>query len=199
MDLRKVYNAIAIHFSATRYKTWPCVDYFFQKYVAKNSYILDAGCGNGKNINTKHLFECCDISEEFLKIVNEKYSTGLTQCQLQNLPYRKSCFDHIICVAVLHHLKTPQLRVNILNNMIDCLQPGGYLLLTNWAFENNKYSSTQDCFIPFKNKQGQILANRYYHLFQKNELISLFSYTSFKIIEFYNEYNNWIIIAKKTF
>lgn len=42
-----VYNAIASHFSASRYKEWPRIAAFVQS-LSPFSLVADAGCGNGK-------------------------------------------------------------------------------------------------------------------------------------------------------
>ncbi|KEG12726.1 tRNA methyltransferase [Trypanosoma grayi] len=43
----KVYDAIATHFSSTRYKAWPKVQAFIES-LPKYSMVADVGCGNGK-------------------------------------------------------------------------------------------------------------------------------------------------------
>ena len=196
-SIRKVYNNIANEFSATRYKQWPCVERFYKEYTKPGNYILDAGCGNGKNMVSGYFYECCDISENFLEISKEKNkNAGLVHCYLENLPFRERCFDHIICIAVLHHLKDSKLRQTALKLLERSLRSGGYICITNWAFENNKYSDIQDCYIPFRNSKNQILDTRYYHLFTENELEMLLSETNLQIIEKYNEHNNWIYILQ---
>ena len=47
--VQQVYEAIAPHFSATRYKRWPIVESFI-KNLPKGSFGCDFGCGNGKNL-----------------------------------------------------------------------------------------------------------------------------------------------------
>lgn len=47
--VQQVYEAIAPHFSATRYKRWPIVEKFIKNLPA-NSFGCDFGCGNGKNL-----------------------------------------------------------------------------------------------------------------------------------------------------
>ena len=47
--VQQVYEAIAPHFSATRYKRWPIVEKFI-KSIPKGSFGCDFGCGNGKNL-----------------------------------------------------------------------------------------------------------------------------------------------------
>ena len=47
--VQKVYEAIASHFSSTRFKRWPVVDKFISSLSA-GSFGCDFGCGNGKNL-----------------------------------------------------------------------------------------------------------------------------------------------------
>jgi len=199
MNLQKSYNCISKEFSSTRHTKWPCVNKFFDDYVSPKSFLLDAGCGNGKNISQKHYFEVCDITEGFLDIVKNKYNNvGIVQSNVQQLPYVSNKFDHVICVAVIHHLNTEELRIKAIHELIRCTKPNGKILITNWAFENNKFE-TQDCFIPFKSKSGEILTQRYYHLFTEYELPKYISaLNNCNLIEYYNEYNNWIGIIEKT-
>ncbi len=46
-NVHRVYNAIAPHFSATRYKPWPLVEQFLST-LPVGSVGADLGCGNGK-------------------------------------------------------------------------------------------------------------------------------------------------------
>ncbi|KAL7414551.1 hypothetical protein BDY24DRAFT_385611 [Mrakia frigida] len=46
-NVHDVYNQIATHFSATRYKPWPTIQQFLLS-IPPGSLGLDAGCGNGK-------------------------------------------------------------------------------------------------------------------------------------------------------
>ena len=51
-----MYDEIAPHFSETRHTPWPKVKHFVEN-LQPGSFLLDAGCGNGKylNINKKLL------------------------------------------------------------------------------------------------------------------------------------------------
>jgi len=46
-NVHKVYNAIAGHFSSTRYSVWPKVREFMES-IPSGSIVADVGCGNGK-------------------------------------------------------------------------------------------------------------------------------------------------------
>ena len=45
--MRDVYDAIASHFSATRFAVWPRVREFIEGLPA-GAVVADVGCGNGK-------------------------------------------------------------------------------------------------------------------------------------------------------
>jgi tRNA (uracil-5-)-methyltransferase TRM9 len=47
--VQQVYEAIAPHFSSTRYKRWPLVEGFIEN-LPIGSFGCDFGCGNGKNL-----------------------------------------------------------------------------------------------------------------------------------------------------
>lgn len=52
--VQQVYEAIAPHFNATRYKRWPIVEKFI-KNIGKGSFGCDFGCGNGKNLENENI------------------------------------------------------------------------------------------------------------------------------------------------
>lgn len=47
--VHQVYDEIALHFSATRYKPWPVIEKFVNN-LKDASVGIDVGCGNGKNM-----------------------------------------------------------------------------------------------------------------------------------------------------
>jgi alkylated DNA repair protein alkB family protein 8 len=66
--VKESYNQIAKDFDRTRYNHWGSVKRFINS-LPSNSLILDAGCGNGKNMLFENMqFIGCDISEELVKI-----------------------------------------------------------------------------------------------------------------------------------
>jgi hypothetical protein len=48
-----VYDAIASHFSSTRFAVWPKVRAFLEG-LAPGSVVADVGCGNGKYLGVRH-------------------------------------------------------------------------------------------------------------------------------------------------
>ena len=129
-----MYSEIATEFSNTRTRPWPCVETF----LANRSHgsLLDAGCGNGRNmIYAQELgfraigFDVCD---EFVDICKRR---GLSVYQ-QSIETRIcESYDAILCIAVLHHLRSDKARQEALCNLYSALTPGGAMLITVWSFE----------------------------------------------------------------
>ncbi len=207
-----IYNQIAKSFDTTRNHIWPKNRTFFNNLCqdpTKNTKILDAGCGNGRNMI--YLIEngCtdvngCDVSDEFVKICTEK-KLSVQQENLLNMSYNDNTFDHIICIAVIHHLSKDERRIQAISELVRVVKPGGTILIQVWALEQ-KFSkiiySEKDVMIPWKRRYHgfeKMDAERYYHLFEKNELETLCSSIKGVIIkESYDEHDNYGIILEKT-
>ncbi|MBK8787914.1 MAG: class I SAM-dependent methyltransferase [Chitinophagaceae bacterium] len=109
--------------------------------------ILDAGCGNGRNMhwflhNGYHIIGI-DISEVAIAQLKSNYP-GLPEdkaavCALNHMPFADNHFDHIICSAVLHFANSVADFNCMFTEMIRVLKPGGSLFLrmtTDIGIEN---------------------------------------------------------------
>ena len=193
-----VYNSIGDHFSATRGYKWQCVKDFLEN--KDGLHILDAGCGNGKNMLNKNIkFTGCDASKKMVEIcLNRGLDT--TECDITNLNYDDNKFDHTMCVAVIHHLSNIKRRENAISELIRVTKQNGTIMITAWCsdleiskpvfknWELQKRYSNDNTVKEFK---------RFYYLFSKTEFINLFDKFNIEILNFYEEKNNWIIIIKK--
>ncbi|XP_004515648.1 tRNA (carboxymethyluridine(34)-5-O)-methyltransferase [Cicer arietinum] len=130
-----VYDAIAPHFSSTRFAKWPKVASFLSS-LPSGSLILDAGCGNGKYLgfNQNCFFIGCDISPSLIKICLDRGHEVLV-ADAVNLPYRTGFGDAAISIAVLHHLSTENRRRKAIEELIRVVKKGGLVLITVWAVE----------------------------------------------------------------
>lgn len=138
--VHRVYDAIAPHFSSTRYAKWPKVASFLSS-LPLGSLVLDAGCGNGKYLgyNPNCSFIGCDISAQLIKICNERGHEVLV-ADAVNLPYRTGFGDAAISIAVLHHLSTENRRKKAIEELIRVVKKGGLVLITVWAVEQEDKS-----------------------------------------------------------
>lgn len=138
--VHRVYDAIAPHFSSTRFAKWPKVAAFLES-LPSGSVILDAGCGNGKylGLNPSCFFIGCDISDPLIKICSDKGQEVLV-ADAVNLPYREGFGDSAISIAVLHHLSTENRRKKAIEELVRVVKPGGFVLITVWAAEQEDKS-----------------------------------------------------------
>ncbi|KAH8117374.1 S-adenosyl-L-methionine-dependent methyltransferase [Phellopilus nigrolimitatus] len=159
-----VYNAIAPHFSSTRYKPWPVVVSFLAS-LPVGSVGLDAGTGNGKYLivptekEGEHWTIGLDRSVRLLDIA--KHAGGKErECVLGDALetcWKDGAFDYAISIATIHHLSTPERRkksIQVKNqvrhssdiiiltySLLRCLSPSnGRALIYVWATEQDSLS-----------------------------------------------------------
>lgn len=115
--------------------------------------VLDYGCGSG-NL-TKHLIDLglyvisADISDNFLKLIKEKYGhTGMVETlkingeDLSNVENNR--FDFVATYSVLHHIPD---YLKTIEEMIRVTKPGGIIYLDHEA--NEAYWSKQKEYAEF--------------------------------------------------
>tara|TARA_R110002012_G_scaffold174278_1_gene339141 strand:+ start:1783 stop:2370 length:588 start_codon:yes stop_codon:yes gene_type:complete len=117
------------------------VDIYIIDQILKNRYlsnqsILDAGCGKGRNLkwfyHNGFKIYGNDIDSDFLAFAKAKYPKSedhFINGTLDNLPYRDSSFDHIICCAVLHFANSEKQFKAMFAELIRVLKSDGTLLI----------------------------------------------------------------------
>ena len=180
-------------FSKTRYSIWDSVKKFSENFK-KDSIVLDAGCGNGKNMN--YLKDKCEIigidsCKNFVTLCKER-QLNVLESNILNLPFEDNTFDYIISIAVIHHLKTDTERYKAIDELLRVLKPNGKMLVTVWAYESDKFSENKnfkigDNIVKFNNN------NRYYYIFNKEKLIKFLSRYNSNI---YWDKGNWNVEIK---
>ncbi|KAJ5272854.1 hypothetical protein N7478_007979 [Penicillium angulare] len=212
-NVHEVYQHIAQHFSATRYKPWPIVEQYLQN-LPPGAIGLDVGCGNGKNlmVNRNVFIIASDRSENLAQIARQHQPHTAVVADILHLPHRDAQFDFAICIAVVHHLSTPERRVQAIAEIIRTVkpgsgtQPGGTVLIYAWALEQ-KHSrrgwdkgDQQDIMVPWVRKtpsapNGTQTFNRYYHLFEEGELERDIEKAGGQVVTSGYEKDNWWAIA----
>eukprot|EP00768_Dysnectes_brevis_P004160 gnl/Dysnectes_brevis/2969_a3656_954.p1 GENE.gnl/Dysnectes_brevis/2969_a3656_954~~gnl/Dysnectes_brevis/2969_a3656_954.p1 ORF type:complete len:304 (-),score=24.72 gnl/Dysnectes_brevis/2969_a3656_954:24-866(-) len=154
--VHEVYDVIASNFSHTRYNPWPAVANFL-KTLPVGSTLLDCGCGNGKyfSVNPSLVITGIDFSVELAAIAAEKHPhTSVLHANILKLPFKSNSFDAIISIAVIHHLSTPERRLDAFKEIERVLKPGGRALITVWAHGQKSrslpLSTTPDSLVPWK-------------------------------------------------
>ena len=198
----KPYSQIAEHFDKTREYLWKGIKEFIQS-TDDNSLLLDAGCGNGKNMLVKNRVNCIgfDFCESNNQICSKK-GLDVSTINIKMIPYRDSIFDHSFTVAVLHHIEKEIDRVKAINELVRVTKPGGTIFIQVWSADipkNKKFikiNDNNDYFITWEVEKGYVL-KRFYHLFTRDEFTELLQQTSgVKLVDVNEELGNWWGILK---
>ena len=195
MNVKNFYNSNSNDFSNTRHSIWDVVKKF-NRSINPKSNILDAGCGNGKNMvylqNQGHNMTGIDFSDGLLEICKQK-NLNVHNSDIRNLPFNDSTFDYVISIAVIHHLNTEEDRIKAINELLRVTKKGGKVLFTMWALEQDNLSKRKmilgDNYIPFKG------ITRYYHIYNKDGVINLTN--TFKVDDIFYDKSNWNVILVK--
>ena len=201
--VKNIYEEIANHFENTRKGYyWKSIKEFILT-IPINSFILDSGCGNGKHMLLRNNESCIgfDFCVNNMKICKNKQLEVLVN-DIKYIPFRDNIFDITLCVAVLHHLESEQNRMQAIRELSRVTKLNGIIYIQVWSSDVKKdkkfikINNNNDYFVTwFVNKDRNI--KRYYHLFDKDELINLCKKCNLEICQIILEFNNLIIIAKK--
>jgi alkylated DNA repair protein alkB homolog 8 len=157
--VQNVYEAIAPHFSATRFAIWPKVKAFIDS-LPPGSIVADVGCGNGKYFGVRRdIFVIgSDRSPGLAGVANQRLSVKSIKggCSMEHkaarlgdlradvfaadgmhLPFKDGSCDGVLCIAVLHHISSVQRRVQFLEELRRILKPGGRAIITVWVSEQS--------------------------------------------------------------
>jgi tRNA (uracil-5-)-methyltransferase TRM9 len=196
LHVHNVYDKIAKHFDQTRYKPWPGVEQFLLS-IEPGSFVLDVGCGNGKYLGIRD--DCamygCDPCASLVDIAQSKYPKAeLVVANGLSLPYKNASMDVVISIAVLHHLSTIEARRQFLSEIKRVMRVSG--LLTVWSYDAVMpswipMSTKGDYMVPWHNKEDGKVYERYYHVFDRDELCVLFA--GINITHIVEEKQNWYI------
>ena len=150
--------------------------------------VLDSGCANGRLLEVlrdkKVDYFGVDISKRLIEIAKEKYPQAKFQvADALSLPFPNNYFDKIYSISVLHNIPSPEFQLQYLKEARRVLKPGGLLILRVWDFWKRKAAlrliskytflkligrsklDFKDVFVPWKDSEGKILIQRYFHCF----------------------------------
>ncbi len=98
--------------------------------------ILDAGCGNGRNMNwflqNNYTIFGIDKNEEIISQLKNKHPEAaerITVSTVEETNFPDDFFDHIICSAVLHFAGSTLHFEKMLSELVRILKPGGSLFI----------------------------------------------------------------------
>ena len=205
-----VYNNIANHFEHTRQYRWNWIDEFVYSIPysddkdERTSTIYDIGCGTGRNMTgydsqITHRFIGVDSCPKFVELCKSK-GLECVESSMTELPFEDETADAIVCIAAFHHLSTVERRIKALEEMARVMRYGSKLLLSVWSKTQPK--KTKRVFEEYGdnmvlwNKYGEIF-QRYYYIFQLDELCDLFDTSGFRIVTYKWECGNEVFVLEK--
>ncbi|MDT8418446.1 MAG: class I SAM-dependent methyltransferase [Lutibacter sp.] len=127
------------------------VDIYILDQILKDCYqpgakILDAGCGNGRNLKwfyeTGFEIHGTEIDQKKLHECKDSYpqqKNNFIEAFVEQMPYESNSFDHLVCIAVLHFAHDLDHYLKMFNELLRILKPQGSLLIrtaTNIGIEN---------------------------------------------------------------
>tara|TARA_B110000858_G_scaffold150300_1_gene171021 strand:+ start:543 stop:1181 length:639 start_codon:yes stop_codon:yes gene_type:complete len=201
-----VYSKIANHFSDTRFNQWPWVIEYLEIITSPDleyPVVLDVGCGNGRNMDQleKDYVYGIDNCQEFVDICIQ-CGKNVSLGDMTDIHFPDDVFDHLLSIASFHHLSTEERRLEALREMHRVTKDGGSMLLSVWSIDQppdtkqakniQAYSDTMVSWDKYGEKY-----ERYYYIFEVEELKRLFKETGWKVKSHSWEYGNEVFILQK--
>jgi tRNA (uracil-5-)-methyltransferase TRM9 len=197
---KNFYENYADSFNKSRKNIWSEFDEVL-KYVKRTDYVLDIGCGNGRfsKLFDKDQYLGIDFSEALLKKAEAhnplyKYmNIDITKKDWKDKINRK--FDVVILIAVLHHIPSSKLRIQVLSDMQTILNKNAIIVMSLWHFQknNSKFRNIgNDNYLVSWNKETQ----RYVCYIKESEIEEYVKILKLKILHKFIARDNSYYIFK---
>jgi len=191
-EVRRTFDRIAGHFSATREHPWPEVESFVaDAAVGDAAAALDLGCGNGRHAqllaDRADRVVCLDASRELLGEARARshdrgFAADLVQGDAARLPLRDDAVALAVYVATLHHLPTEAARRASLDDLARVLAPGATALVSAWSTEADRFSRSEgfDTALDWTLPDGTVV-ERFYHVYAPDEFRATLDATALRV------------------
>ena len=213
---REFYNRFGDSFSATRHRIQPGVRGVLEMLKGDES-ILDLGCGNGELARElarrghRGPYLGVDFSLPLLRDAEklpEGFSAKFLQLDLTKLSTLGNPlsiaggWSVITAFAVLHHIPSDEIRLDVLRAVRGLLATGGMFIVSNWQFLNSEKLKRRiqpwekagieasdvdagDYLLDWRSGGEGV---RYIHHFRESELSALAAQAGFTVLEtFYSD------------
>jgi len=168
MDARDFYDKIAQSWYNVRHRTIFREELERMNGIWSGGKLLNIGCAHGPDFvsfdSKKFQFYGTDISKNLL-LMAKKYSQKfdltfhLTLSDMKNLPFGKSSFDYVICVATLHHLLDKGERLLALSEIKRVLKKEAFLTVWN---RDNPELPNKEIIEREWHYRGEVFKRKYY-------------------------------------
>jgi 2-polyprenyl-3-methyl-5-hydroxy-6-metoxy-1,4-benzoquinol methylase len=146
---REFYTAFAGAFAASRPISDPALTSILP-YLPQRARVLDVGCGNGRLAlllaqerpgttyvgvdAVPELVELARVQTDHLTGISVEFHVADVSRPGWGGVISGVLFDCAVALAVLHHIPSFDLRVQVLREIAGLLEPGGHLILSTWQF-----------------------------------------------------------------
>jgi len=142
------------------------IDQIMKQKYRRNDRILDAGCGEGRNLRWFAGFDYniwgIDMDVERLSIAREIFPNlkeNLIHARLSEIPFPDAHFDHMICSAVLHFAEDENHFYKMFSELIRVLKPTGSILIRT-ASNIGLLETTEDLSDSYNDRKAGYYLNR---------------------------------------
>jgi len=209
MRQEKVWDEISPEWARFRREVIPEVVEFLKRVEVLRSgrgfgwerRILDLGCGSGRNFVRGGEVWGVDFSSQMLGFAREKaFEIGvnchLVKSKVSELEFDDNFFDAGIFIATLHCVENVEGRKKSLKEFFRVLKLNGRGLISVWS-KNHRVvrGKSKDSKIGWTVKGKKL--ERYYYIFEKEELLELLKSAGFEIVDVWGEENIFVEVAKK--
>lgn len=197
MTQKQVWNNIASEWNEFKIEPARHVTEFLK---GKKGKILDLGSGSGRHLQKipKGKMYLVDFSKKMIDLAKSKakeknIDAEFKVASLTKLPFENNFFDYAIAISVFHCIKGEKSREKAAKELFRILKKGGEAEIAVWN-KNTKWfrNSPKERFVRWRDK-----GERYYYLFEPEEIYRLFEKAGFKIIYKEEPQRNIIFIVKK--
>jgi ubiquinone/menaquinone biosynthesis C-methylase UbiE len=197
MEQRQVWNNIASEWYEFKINPSEKVLGFLK---GKKGKILDLGCGAGRHLTKikNGKMYLVDFSSKMIKLSKERAKQKEIEAEfkvasLTKLPFQKDFFDFAIAIAVFHCIKGQRKREKAVKELFRVLRPKAKVLIAVWNKNSKKFrNAKKERYVKWRDK-----GERYYYLFDAEEIYDLFKNVGFKIVSKYSPERNIIFVAQK--
>ncbi len=178
---KEVWNRIAEEWY--EFKTSPA-EHVLRFLKGKKGKILDLGSGAGrhlKKIRNGKMY-LVDFSENMINLAKKKAEQKKIDAEffvsdLAKLPFEDNFFDAAIFIAALHCIEGEKNRKKTVEELYRVLKPKAKAEIAVWNKNSKKFmKSAKERYVKWREK-----GERYYYLFDADEIYKLFEQAGFKI------------------
>ena len=197
---KEVWNSIAPEWNRFRNKPMLEVENFLKD---KKGKVLDLGCGSGRHlVKSKRLeFYEVDFSDEMInfakmnaerKDINAKFFVS----DSHEIPFKDNFFDSAIYIAALHCIESGKLRRESIKELFRAMKKDSKALITVWSKNHVKLvEHPKESTVSWKKNSENL--QRYYYLYDKQELKELLEEIGFMVKSIMEDNRNIIAIVEK--